>query len=85
MSCWNSVETRVRRVLLLLLMGAGSACGDGEAETGALESNGTPVILISIDSLRADYCSAYGYQARFAPDERTTPFLEAMAGRGTNR
>ncbi len=44
--------------------------------------NGRPVILVSIDCLRADHCTPYGYRPRFAPDEETTPFLSAIAEAG---
>lgn len=41
-----------------------------------------PVILISIDSLRADRCTPYGHVPEFAPGEQTTPFLARMASEG---
>ena len=46
----------VRR-LLLLLAAAAIACNRGHAKP----SNRTPVILISIDTLRSDHLPAYGY------------------------
>lgn len=67
------------RVLALLPLFLLAACGRGAPE---LESNGRSVILVSIDSLRADHCSAYGYRAAFAPDLPTTPFLDRMASEG---
>ena len=59
---------------MLALLGA--ACG------GGAQARPRPVIMISIDSLRADHCSAYGYRAQFAPEEPTTPFLDRMAAEG---
>jgi arylsulfatase A-like enzyme len=41
-----------------------------------------PVILISIDSLRADRCTPYGHVPEQAPAEQTTPFLARMAAEG---
>lgn len=58
------------------------AAGCDGPEAGPLPSNRTSVVLISIDSLRADYCSVYGYRPEFAPQESTTPFLERMAAEG---
>lgn len=40
-----------------------------------------PVILISIDSLRADHCTPYGYQAEFTTEE-TTPWMQELAKDG---
>lgn len=57
--------------------------GDGQASTQ--ETSGKkkrPVILISIDSLRADFTTPYGHVPAFAPDEVTTPFLSKMAEKG---
>ena len=34
------------------------------------------IVLVTIDSLRADHCSFMGYE------ERTTPTLDAMAAEG---
>lgn len=41
-----------------------------------------PVILISIDSLRADHTTPYGYRPHFAPEEATMPWLQSMAEQG---
>ncbi|MBK7760556.1 MAG: sulfatase-like hydrolase/transferase [Deltaproteobacteria bacterium] len=51
------------------------ACGDAEI---TLPPGGArpDVILISIDTLRADHVGAYGY------DRPTTPTLDALAARG---
>ena len=42
----------------------------------------TSLILVSIDSLRADHCTPYGYQPPLAPSESTTPFLQRLATEG---
>lgn len=41
-----------------------------------------PVILISIDSLRADFTTPYGHSATFGGDAQTTPFLSKIAREG---
>lgn len=41
-----------------------------------------PVVLISIDSLRADYTTPYGHVAKFAPEIPSTPFLQELADDG---
>lgn len=63
-------------LLVGLLLGVG-ACG-GEA-TKARPN----VLLISVDSLRRDHVSAYGYQSPHAKGERTTPAVERLAAEGT--
>jgi arylsulfatase A-like enzyme len=57
------------RPLLALLAGLAGACG----------SRGTPpnVLLVSIDTLRADHVGLYGYE------RDTTPFLDRFAERAT--
>lgn len=64
-------------VLLTALSLGGCSSGDPEP----LESNGRPVVLISIDSLRADHCTPYGYKAEFT-DEATTPFMAELGAEG---
>jgi len=66
--------------LLPILLASGFACSPAE-DTSLPAGNGRPVILISIDSLRADHTTPYGYQARFT-SEPTTPFLARMAEEG---
>ena len=74
----------------LVFAGLVSCSGDaGEtdpeaASGGSATTNGKqrPVILISIDSLRADFTTPYGHVPRFAPEEQTTPFLSWMAEEG---
>ena len=52
------------RRLLLLLAAAAIACNRGQAKP----SNRTPVILISIDTLRSDHLPAYGYRGVDTPN-----------------
>jgi len=72
----------------LLAMGLlGLSCSDasGPASEQATEKSGNrqrPVILISIDSLRADFSSVYGHKPIFAPDVPTMPFLQELADGG---
>ncbi len=68
---------------LLLLFALGS-CSQKDAATKPLDYGvHRPVILISIDSLRADHTTPYGYRPEFAPTEATMPFLAQMAKEGT--
>ncbi len=72
------------RVLALALVAtAGAACLPGcSREQGPPDYGGKrPVILISIDSLRADHCTPYGYRPA-AGGEVTTPFMARMAEEG---
>ena len=64
---------KARRFLLLLVVFA-AACG---RETPSLRFSGAPVILISVDTLRADHLPAYGY-GRVA-----TPNIDALRHDGT--
>ena len=63
----------------LLLCGLVGACG-GEAER-PLRPRG--VLLISIDSLRADHLGCYGYESATAPELRTSPRIDALAEEGS--
>lgn len=58
---------------LLLLVVALGGCGGGSAS----RVTNWNVVLITIDTLRADHCSAYGYE------RQTTPFLDELASRST--
>lgn len=64
-----------------LLSGVGalalSACGDGRAPDNALGIR--HVVLVSIDTLRADRLGCYGHRAR---GESPSPALDALAARG---
>ncbi len=64
--------TWARQCFILLGL---TACGQPNAE------DQRPVILISIDSLRADHCTPYGHSAGFSQEE-STPFLQRMAEEG---
>ncbi len=69
--------------LLVLGCGGGGSEGGSPAETAAGQTgNRRPVVLISIDSLRADHCTPYGYHPQFAPDQSTTPFMERIGEEG---
>jgi arylsulfatase A-like enzyme len=55
------------------------ACG---ADIGSARARG--VLLISVDSLRADHVSSYGYQSPTAPGVATTPVIDRLiANAGT--
>ncbi len=75
------MEPRLARAVLPAILVLSAACGGPEADSGPLPANGRPVVLISIDSLRADHCTPYGYQPEFS-EEPTTPFLDRMAREG---
>jgi arylsulfatase A-like enzyme len=75
----------LRRSLLFLFVAAGiagsAACTKNEAELN--ERTGPKnLLLISIDSLRADHVGAYGYRARFTPERAVTPHLDTLAAGG---
>lgn len=61
----------MRRLAWLLFAAAGAAAGAGAEEPGALR--GRSVVLVSIDTLRADHLGAYGYP------RATSPKLDALA------
>ena len=67
---------RVRFLLLATLLVTGVSCSR-KPPGGVATSPGAPVILISIDTLRADRLGAYGY------DRETSPSIDALARRGT--
>jgi choline-sulfatase len=71
-----SGESSLKRFVCLLVL---SSCGLAAQE--AAPPNATPVILISIDTLRADHLSAYGYH----PIGTTlrTPNIDSFAEAGT--
>jgi len=74
----RSPPTSTRRVLACLLLTGSTAIGCSRFERPKLPIQPTRgVILISIDTLRADHVSAYGY------GKSTTPFLDSLAAKGT--
>lgn len=62
-----------------LLLAAAAGCG-GERPRGPAEP--LNVILISIDSLRADRLGCYGHRPEFAPEIPVSPQLDALAAEG---
>ena len=76
-------QFRVWQLMLLISSFALTACGESPDDSPPPTPNKKPsVILVSIDSLRADHCTPYGYQPHFAPSEQTTPFLQRLANEG---
>lgn len=70
------MATLMRRSLALLLLAALAACSAGQApESEKVERPN--VLLIVVDTLRADRVSAYGY------GRETTPVLDELAAQGT--
>ena len=65
-----------------LLLGACGGSESPDSGSGNTTASGPNVLLISIDSLRADHCTPYGYQPEFAPGEETSPFLNRLAQEG---
>ena len=61
-------------VLLAVAASAWSCAGDPPAP--AADEVRPNVLLVTIETLRADHVSAYGY------DRRTTPFIDSLAARG---
>ncbi|MCK6447679.1 MAG: sulfatase [Planctomycetes bacterium] len=56
-----------------------SAIGASGCSDGATRRN---VVLISIDSLRADRLGCYGHVPEFAPDQALSPHIDELAKRG---
>lgn len=67
--------------LALVALGL-AACSRSETPPPPDYGGKRPVILISIDSLRADHTTPYGYRPQFAPQEDTMPWLQQMAQEG---
>lgn len=66
----------MRRAGLALAMLAGVAAGPGCRGRGVSSQPDTPVLLISIDTLRADHLPLYGYR------DGATPHLDALGREG---
>lgn len=62
-----------RRLLLVLALGINSGCSSGAPESSAPEKN---VLLITLDALRQDHISAFGYS------RPTTPHIDSLARDG---
>jgi arylsulfatase A-like enzyme/Tfp pilus assembly protein PilF len=62
--------------LALALEAAAAACGRGTAPQAALLFPRAPIVLISIDTLRADRLAAYGYRGG------STPAIDRLAAAG---
>ncbi|MGD8341049.1 MAG: sulfatase [Gammaproteobacteria bacterium] len=67
------IEISAPRRGLLLFLGALALAGCQSADESTSSAPDYNVVLISIDSLRADHVGAYGY------DRPTTPFLDTLA------
>ncbi|HJM38562.1 MAG TPA: sulfatase [Planctomycetota bacterium] len=67
--------------LFPIVLFALAACGTKSSSNPKLPDNTPSVILVSIDSLRADHTTPYGYQAKFS-GEPTTPFMAKLASEG---
>jgi arylsulfatase A-like enzyme/tetratricopeptide (TPR) repeat protein len=65
----------VRLALVLAVAGLAFACRDGESEAGGERVD--RIVLVTIDTLRADHVGCYG------ADGAETPHLDAMAAEGT--
>ena len=63
----------VRHLLAALVIAVLTACGSGGGDDSTTPPN---VILVSVDTLRADHLGCYGYGAP------TSPFLDSFAARG---
>lgn len=83
------MSARIRTVAVLLSTALASACGgatpgtsgeDGSAPAASAGEGGAAprsLVLVTIDTLRADHMSTYGYA------RPTTPFIDALARDGT--
>jgi len=78
-AAYTAWMTARRHALLALALGLfAGACGEpGPREPGPI------VLLVSLDSVRRDFLSCYGYVPPLAPGEKTTPNLDRLAEEGT--
>src|SRR6266498_3300939 len=65
---------RLPLLLVSSLAASAAACARAPSSAPVTSFPGAPVVLISIDTLRADHLSLYGYTAG------STPVLERLAG-----
>ena len=67
-------------VLFLIACSGGSSPSDAPELPPALPAGGSrpDIVLVSVDTLRADHLGAYGYT-----DRPTSPFLDELAAKGT--
>ncbi len=76
------MPSRTLSLFCALLLGLVLACSRQPDSQQQKTPQARPVILISIDSLRADHTTPYGYHPQFAPQEQTMPFLDHLAREG---
>lgn len=75
----------MRRLALAAFLAAScllSGCGNSESDAADARTGPKNLLLISIDSLRADHVGAYGYQSPLQPSRAVTPNLDALAASG---
>jgi arylsulfatase A-like enzyme len=77
----SRTRSRLRHAFAMLPLIAAPAFGEVDVDR-SIGGNGRSIVLISIDSLRADHCTPYGYKPKYAPEEQTTPFLAQLAQSG---
>lgn len=69
----NRQPTRAHFAALLAATAVAAACSEPARPRG--------VLLVSVDSLRADHVGAYGYQSATRPGEPTTPAVDRLMAR----
>ncbi len=85
MSCIPSRRTGSREFLSAALLLSTIACGGeggGSAAPAAEPARRPNILLISLDSVRADMLSCYGFVPPFAKGKATTPHLDQIAAEG---
>ena len=79
------MQIRFLSVALLLLVTGLSSCDSPTPDprsTSDHTSSPASVVLVTIDTLRADRLSTYGYESPITPDTPTSPNLDRMARAG---
>src|SRR5262245_16840734 len=66
----------MRRIFVLVLALAGAACRQSATDAASAANEHPNVLLVTIDTLRADHVGSYGYSSAM------TPNLDALAKRG---